>query len=410
MSKIRIKNFGPIREGYLEDDGWMDIKKVTVFIGDQGSGKSSVAKLFSSFTWFEKALNRGDFNAGSVAEDILELLGYQGIRNYLSGKTEVSFAGDTFNIHYNQQNGTIISRSGSAKFIVPKIMYVPAERNFLSTIKSAYDVKGLPGPLTTFAEELKRANIDLDGVKIDLPIRDYSYRYDYIKDVSYIHGPDYTLNLLEASSGLQSLVPLYLVSKNLVDAIAYSDDRLRPNISVNQTIRMEQELNRINQHPGFNEEEKEARRVTVRAKFYNKCFINIVEEPEQNLFPTSQRHMLNSLLEFNNVTEGNKLVMATHSPYIINYITLAIKAGMVYEKADATKKNDELKPKIEAIVPEKSIIKPADLVVYELDGDGRIIKLDSYRGMPSDENYLNERLGETNDLFSQLLDIEELCR
>jgi hypothetical protein len=28
MSKIRIRNFGPIQEGYLENDGWMDIRKV----------------------------------------------------------------------------------------------------------------------------------------------------------------------------------------------------------------------------------------------------------------------------------------------------------------------------------------------------------------------------------------------
>ena len=53
MSKIRIKNFGPIKDGYLENDGWLDIKKMSVFIGDQGSGKSTVAKLISSFMWLE---------------------------------------------------------------------------------------------------------------------------------------------------------------------------------------------------------------------------------------------------------------------------------------------------------------------------------------------------------------------
>ncbi len=62
MSKIRIKNFGPIKEGFTETlpDGtvseWMDVKKVTVFIGNQGSGKSTVAKLISTLSWIEKAL------------------------------------------------------------------------------------------------------------------------------------------------------------------------------------------------------------------------------------------------------------------------------------------------------------------------------------------------------------------
>ena len=58
MSKIRIKNFGPIKDGYLENDGWLDIKKVSVFIGNQGSGKSTVAKLISSFMWLEKSIIR----------------------------------------------------------------------------------------------------------------------------------------------------------------------------------------------------------------------------------------------------------------------------------------------------------------------------------------------------------------
>jgi len=58
MSKIKIKNFGPIKEGYQDYDGFMDIKKVTIFIGNQGSGKSTVAKVISTLLWIEKANNR----------------------------------------------------------------------------------------------------------------------------------------------------------------------------------------------------------------------------------------------------------------------------------------------------------------------------------------------------------------
>ena len=59
MSRIKIQDFGPIKKGCLENDGWIDLKKVTVFIGNQGSGKSTVAKLISTFIWIEKALVRG---------------------------------------------------------------------------------------------------------------------------------------------------------------------------------------------------------------------------------------------------------------------------------------------------------------------------------------------------------------
>ena len=60
MSRIKIKNFGPLKETASVTDGWIDIKKVTVFTGNQGSGKSTVAKLVSTFTWMEKVLTRGD--------------------------------------------------------------------------------------------------------------------------------------------------------------------------------------------------------------------------------------------------------------------------------------------------------------------------------------------------------------
>ena len=62
MSRIKIKNFGPIREGFVGNDGWLGIKKVTVLIGDQGSGKSTVAKLISVFSWLEKNIVRNDLS------------------------------------------------------------------------------------------------------------------------------------------------------------------------------------------------------------------------------------------------------------------------------------------------------------------------------------------------------------
>jgi predicted ATPase len=61
MSRIKIKHFGPIKEGCQDDDGWIEVKKVTVFVGNQGSAKSTVAKLISTLTWIEKVLVRGDF-------------------------------------------------------------------------------------------------------------------------------------------------------------------------------------------------------------------------------------------------------------------------------------------------------------------------------------------------------------
>ena len=59
--RLRLNNFGPIGPGLSDNNGWIDFKRVTVFIGNQGSGKSTVAKLFSTFSWVEKALVRDLF-------------------------------------------------------------------------------------------------------------------------------------------------------------------------------------------------------------------------------------------------------------------------------------------------------------------------------------------------------------
>jgi predicted ATP-binding protein involved in virulence len=134
------------------------------------------------------------------------------------------------------------------------------------------------------------------------------------------------------------------------------------------------------------------------------AFINIVEEPEQNLFPSSQKSMLESLLEFNNMNEGNKLIMTTHSPYLINYLTLTVKAETVKLKLNS----QNSLAKLAKIVPLQSTIKSDDLVIYELNEiDGTIKKLEDYNGLPSDENYLNNGLEDSNELFAQLQELEK---
>lgn len=48
--RLTVQSFGPIRQIDI------NFRKVNLFIGDQGTGKSCIAKLFSTFRWLEKAL------------------------------------------------------------------------------------------------------------------------------------------------------------------------------------------------------------------------------------------------------------------------------------------------------------------------------------------------------------------
>ncbi len=416
MSKIKIKNFGPIKEGFKEvlPDGsiseWMDVRKVTVFIGNQGSGKSTVAKLISSFMWLEKALIRGDIKAPVSHADFIELIEFHRLQNYLEANTEIEYAGEYYHLKIvgssNTNKKTIEAKGLNKKTVrLPKIMYVPAERNFLSSIENINKVSNLiVGSLQNYSVEFRNAQLAHKGKLVDLPINGTKIIYDPKDDENYLVFGQKRLKLSEGSSGFHSIVPLHWVTKYLIDFVKKGEKKLLELLSTDQTVRRNNELKELNTL-GLDEKTLKAREKKINEKYVCKYLVNIVEEPEQNLFPTSQRLLLNSLLAFNN--GNNMLIMTTHSPYLINYLTLSVEANKLKQRVNT----DELKNKLNAIVPLNSTLDGNELIVYQLDErTGTIEKLKAYKGLPSDENYLNKGLAESNDLFSELLDIEDLCQ
>lgn len=413
MSKIRIQNFGPIQQGCIDNDGWIDIEKVTVFIGNQGSGKSTVAKVISTMTWLEKAINRGDVDVIKTIDTFKQNFEFQGIRQYFKNKaTKIEYRGERFDINYigDEKNPlSITPKIDPSDYKVPQIMYVPAERNFLSVVKDAFGIRNLPEALYSFAEELRKGQLAINYNLLELPIGNVAYRYNKDNDTSYIFNDNYELNLIEASSGYQSFVPMFLVSKFLSNQVRQSEHDLRGQLSVQQSVRRNKEIADVMLNPSFNDEDKNKKVKAINAKYINTCFINIVEEPEQNLFPTSQRIILNSLLEFNNTSDGNKLIITTHSPYLINFLSLAIEGRALLNKIQGKKRvNSNSFLKFQAIVPTESLIAGDNVAIYELDEiNGTIKRLPTTEGIPSDKNYLNQSLRDCNTMFDELLEIEQ---
>jgi len=416
MSRIRIRNFGPVREGLFENDGWIDIKKTTVFIGDQGSGKSTIAKLISTFSWIEKALTKGDHDIKHFTSHNRfrkNYCGYHKIDKYFfnldkNDCAEIDYEGDSFEIIY--RFGKLgIKQSSNKKYLLPQIMYVPAERNFISTIKKIKLLQLFSGSLVEFMAEFDNAKNAIKG-GLQIPINEATVEYDKLNDIVNIKGKDYKVQLPETSSGFQSAVPLFMVSWYLANKINKNENSMNEGMSADELKRFKQGVQEIWANSNFTDEQIRAALSVLSSKFNSSAFINIVEEPEQNLFPGSQRQILNSLLGFVNMNKGNQLILTTHSPYLINYLTLAVKANTVYNKINSNLKNKELLSKINKIVPQNSIIKSNDLTIYELDDSGKISKLKKYEGLPSDENYLNKKLEEDNELFVNLLEIEDKCQ
>ena len=150
------------------------------------------------------------------------------------------------------------------------------------------------------------------------------------------------------------------------------------------------------------EEVKVASLKSLSAKYKYSRFLNIVEEPELNLYPTSQRNVLIRLIEDAKKMENNKLVMTTHSPYVINYLTIFVKAAQLAKQI----KKDKWLKEVEKIVPLKAHLCSSELVIFQVS-NGRVEQLASSEGIPSDANFLNEMLQVTNDDFDRLLEIEE---
>ena len=408
MSRINIKNFGPLNTSTESNDGWIQIRKITVFVGNQGSGKSTIAKLISTCIWIEKVLTRGDFKEKEFTASKFrnKYCGYHRISNYFKkGLTEIFYEGDSYNFTYTKEGDFIIKKNTDALSIypLPQIMYVPAERNFISIVNNPSLIKELPDSLLTFLSEYDKAKSIIKG-DFTLPINEASLEYSKPNDTISVKGNGYKVKLQEASSGFQSIVPLYLVSHYLSDSVS-EQAKHSHKMNNDEARRFEEEVSKIWLDNNFTDTQRRIALSALSAKFNKSAFINIVEEPEQNLFPKSQSLLMQSLLLFNNKLDANKLIITTHSPYLINDLTVAIKVGQLKENKRI---NDNMKDNINSIYPLASSFSEEDILIYEHDENKACFSLlDTYNGLPSDENFLNSQLEDSNNRFANLLEIEQ---
>ena len=411
MAKLKIQYFGPIEKGFQGNSDWLEFKDITVFIGDQGSGKSTVAKVFSTLTWIEKALVREDFKPDDLKRynRFKKQLSYQNLENYFNKNTLIDYRGEFYEIIYQDEDLEIHRKENETQYRFPKIMYVPAERNFVSAVDKPTLLKRLPPALYTFLDEYEEAKQSLNQA-IDLPIGNARFEYRKQNKASYISSERFRLKLLEASSGFQSFVPLFLVTQFLTQSIIKRQAQVFNDTSIDEKQRIQREIESIHSNPKLSEEVRKLYLERLSERFRYASLVNIVEEPEQNLFPDSQRNMLYSLMGFRQQITGSKLVLTTHSPYIINYLSIAIKAKNLTDKMPESlseASREKVSEIVSKIVPESAQVRPDQVIIYQLTDKGTIDRLPDFEGIPSDNNYLNKNLEKSNMLYDQLLEIED---
>ena len=403
--RLRVKEFGPIRNGFESDDGLLSIKKVTLFCGPQGSGKSSIAKLLSTLSWLEKCVVKDPSLA--ITEDLLvQALSWQGIDEYLRNSTEIEYRGHCLHLTYSAGHIGVSCVFGAEKYEIPKISYMPAERNFASIVKSANRVEGLPRSLVDMQVEFDKAKKFFQkGYK--LPANGFRFQFDKDPWIVNGNGQDASRTRLEcASSGLQSIVPLLLVSEYLSANLAQGAPQRSAGFfydpgTAEKKQRIDQFVEAIRKS-----DLPDAQKMARLEDFFapSRRFLNIVEEPEQNLYPETQCDVLNSLLRIANSRPLNQLVVSTHSPYLLNHMTLVAQAAYMRKKID---EDSVAARRIAEIVPQESLVSSDDMAIFETRMDGSVVQVEMVDGLPSDRNPLNTYLGEFNERFARLLEAAE---
>jgi predicted ATPase len=396
--QLIVKNFGPIK------DATVDFKRVTVFIGPTGGGKSTLAKLaaiwrqsefvlsppltkatlFSDYaiksfvhkdsviTWkdddgssyIDSEFHAEDENKkdNAVERTIAHLKSSDEKMNAFL-ETVKSFANEIRKLEPSKQNVAwselpkdvfdIIKKPFLQMVSLTKPIYILSERIFLASLEYSWagmmrDNIGLSKLLLDFANSFSLARKDV--VELDIPF--FNVKYMHIDGRDFIKVPEREepLMLLETASGIQSVTPLLVLLEHLS-------------------------------------------RNTEQAQSF------IIEEPELNLYPTAQQGLLNWLVE--KCTKGeNDLTITTHSPYILSSCNLLLEAYKV------AKLRPDLEKEIATIVPKACWLNPDEFAAYYV-ADGTVKPITDDRTHLIGGNELDAVSGDISDSFRKLLRLKK---
>jgi hypothetical protein len=331
MKHLVIKNFGPI------DFADLNLGQVNVIIGMQSSGKSCVLKTACFCSWVEKRLELTQ-GANGFARDnafIQALASYFNMQGFIKPDTFISY--ETAHVAFSYANAErkfqFKWKSRRWHYRRHKVGYVPADRNIVAAIPGWSNL-AIDNSLLDFMTDWDRARrfVGSEENVLNLGLT-YSYnKQSGTDELRLANGKPLTLK--ESSSGIQSLLPMY-VYLDYLSRWQYNDTSTK--LSFEQKNEQRNLISAIYKQTVKGSETDRHVAVTFdttdyyfdtheRAEnFRQRCntFTRIdhsevyVEEPEDNLFPPTQSQLVNWLLE-GVATHNDLLFVATHSPYVLN--------------------------------------------------------------------------------------------
>lgn len=365
--KLIIRNFGPIKDVEIE------FRSINIFIGDQGTGKSTVSKLYTiiyNYAYYDVFDANFENTHDPNTLKFFKYLELFGVLNYLQNGTTIIYSSEKFNFEFGE--GVVKTEHPEFYRMLPTEMperlqdyftfnYIPAERVFVSTLADAlYGLNELGTKLPTL---FNRFGNKFSSARKEKARRNYVHLLG--ADFGHNNGIDTIITqdgkefpLSDASTGLQGTMPLLVVFDSIVDkkSIKLSD---------------------------------------------SPSSLLVIEEPELNLFPDTQKKVLNYLIS-NSIGDGLfklRLIINTHSPYIltsINNLMYAYEVGASQQE------------KVNRIIPKKYWVNPADVSAYRLlpNGTCREIVKKTEDGTLIEAAEIDEVSRELNKEFDELIKLE----
>ncbi len=359
--KLIVKNFGPIK--YVE----LNIKKVNVLIGEQGTGKSALVKLLYLFSSQGFLFGKDDdYDELKKLYDIF--FQKDTFIEYDTTNFSVIFEKNKFSIYFKGSHQEILSRFRDITILyfkehdnkvqneylslrewfyenIGNYCYVPAERIAIPTFyRTTLSRENSDQYLNDFALNFYQARDKV--IELEIPhLSEVIYkRENYLFDRIIFKGEG--LFLSQTSSGFQSSIPLAIVIEYFTS-------------------------------------------ISEKKRF-------IIEEPELNLFPTTQYELIKYFIHKTS-SEKNGLFLATHSPYVITSLNNMMYAFQVGQK------NPE---QVAAIIDKKYWLNPDEVSAYRLltDGTVRNILDDELKQINAGE--IDEISRSINDKWDKIADIE----
>lgn len=372
---IKVKNVGALRDVKLEE-----LKPMTVLIGASASGKSTLMKLIILMRYIYKRVNIKMYLKNSNIDGAIFYIRFQdllkdGMKNLITDDSEIEYA-VTVNRH------TYVISYANGKFTTPNEM--PNEdltffkEAWVSEMRSVIPIWASRGSLVkgssfgfyfdeTFSDFDDATNvvkdIDLDYLDMKLEVvKGGNNQKKYM--VSPKDGTYEPIELKFASSGTQTTAPLITLLKYFSTEFSFKEAMRRSVILMlfdkNLTERY---------HPG------------IELGNLPKYVHLHAEEPELSLDPRSQRRLVDSMMRYTFHERKDEremgLVLATHSPYIINHLNVLLRASYTQQGRDAYPS-----------------VKPENIAAYKMT-DGTLMNL-----MATDE--------ETDQQVINTLDLSEI--